>query len=42
MRAFSAVFLLSTFSTFVSVAQEAWRDDVKYYAGPVVLTALEG
>jgi hypothetical protein len=42
MRALFSVLFLSAFSVFVSVAQEAWRDDVKYYAGPVVVTALEG
>lgn len=42
MRALFVLFVFSAFSAFVSVAQEAWRDDVKYYAGPVVLTALEG
>jgi hypothetical protein len=42
MRTFPTFLFLTVFLVSVSVAQESWNDDVKYYGGPVVLTALEG
>jgi hypothetical protein len=42
MRTFPTFLFLTVFLVSVSVAQEPWHDDVKYYGGGVVLTALEG